>query len=43
MRLENKLPELKDWDGYQSDSYFSGVVIKISPDGEQYKIGTYFS
>jgi hypothetical protein len=31
------------WDGYSSDSFFSGVVIKLSDDGEQYKIGTYFS
>ena len=35
--------DLKDWDGYSSDSYFSGVVIKLSNDGEQIKIGTYFS
>ena len=26
-----------------SDSYFSGVVIKLSRDGEQYKVGTYTS
>ena len=31
------------WDGYHGDSYFSGVVIKISRDGEQYQIGTYMS
>ncbi len=31
------------WDGYHGDSYFSGVVIKVSRDGEEYKIGTYFS
>lgn len=29
------------WDGYHSDSYFSGIVIKLSPDGEQYQVGTY--
>ena len=32
-----------DWDGYESDSFFSGTVIKISNDGETYKIGTYLS
>lgn len=32
---------LAGWDGYHGDSYFSGVVIKISPDGERYRIGTY--
>ena len=31
------------WDGYSSDSFFSGVVIKISGDGDQYQIGTYIS
>ena len=33
----------KAWDGYMSDTYFSGVVIKISKDGERYKIGRYYS
>jgi hypothetical protein len=35
--------ELKGWSAYCGDSYFSGVVIKLSRDGEQIKIGTYFS
>ena len=34
---------LADWDGYAGDSYFSGVVIKLSEDGEQYQVGTYIS
>lgn len=34
---------MKNWDGYASDSFFSGVLIKISQDGEQYKIGRYIS
>lgn len=29
------------WDGSHGDSYFSGVLIKISDDGEQYQVGTY--
>lgn len=37
------MPELKGWDGYSSDSYFSGVVVKVSRNGERYKVGTYFS
>lgn len=37
------MTELKNWDGYASDSYFSGVVVKVSRDGEQYQVGTYFS
>jgi hypothetical protein len=34
---------LKSWDGYQSDSYFSGVVLRVSKDGEQYQVGLYLS
>ena len=33
--------EFRDWDGIVSDSYFSGVVIKVSSDGERYKIGRF--
>lgn len=32
-----------DWEGYTSDSYFSGVLIRLSRDGEQVMCGTYFS
>ena len=32
----------KGWHGYAADSYFSGVLIEYSPDGEQYRVGTYF-
>lgn len=42
MVIENN-SDLKDWDGYQSDSFFSGIVIRLSKDGSQYMIGTYFS
>lgn len=28
------------WHGYHGDSYYSGVVIKLSQDGEEYMIGT---
>lgn len=34
---------LAGWHGYASDSYFSGVVIRLSPDGERAVMGTYFS
>jgi hypothetical protein len=30
------------WQGYHSDTYFSGVLIKLSSDGESYIIGTYY-
>jgi hypothetical protein len=35
--------DLAAWDGYASDSYFSGVVIKLDRDCERIKVGTYFS
>jgi hypothetical protein len=41
--LTPKWSALAEWDGYASDSYFSGVVIKISSNMEQYKIGRYYS
>ncbi len=31
------------WDGYKGDSFFSGVIIKVSDCGDMYKIGTYLS
>ena len=34
--------DIEYWDGVCTDSYFSGVVIKISKDGESYKIGAYY-
>ena len=34
---------IKGWDGYISDSFFSGILIKLSEDGEQYQIGWYLS
>jgi len=36
-------PELQAWDGYVSDSYSSGVAIKLSSDGERYKICRFYS
>jgi hypothetical protein len=42
MAVQNNT-DLAGWDGYAGDSYFSGVVIKLSTDNEQVKIGTYFS
>lgn len=33
----------ENWDGYAGDSYFSGTLIKLSDDGEQYQVGSYRS
>ena len=32
----------RDWNGHNGDSYFSGTVIKMTDDGEEYKIGRYY-
>ena len=32
---------LSSWDGYASDSFFSGVIMSLSKDGERYMVGTY--
>ncbi len=31
------------WDRYQSDSFFSGILLRLSNDGDQYQIATYYS
>ena len=35
--------DLKGWDGYMSDSYFSGIVVKYVNDNKQVIVGTYYS
>ena len=35
--------EFKGWHGYHSDSFFSGVLIKITDCGDSVIVGTYFS
>lgn len=36
-------PELKGWDGYSSDSFFSGVLVRFVQDGERVVVGMYTS
>lgn len=31
------------WHGYVADSFFSGIVLRLSDDGEEYQIGTYLA
>lgn len=33
----------EEWDGVAADSYFSGILIRVSEDGEQYQVATYMS
>ena len=48
MSLHNKVhcpnpPDfMKGWDGYLNDSFFSGILIKLSEDGEFYQIATFY-
>lgn len=30
---------IEGWDGIATDTFFSGTLIKLSPDGEQAKMG----
>jgi len=34
---------LEGWQGYSSDSYFSGVLLCLSPCGDSVKVGRYIS
>lgn len=38
---ENEL--FQDWDGYESHSYFDGLLIKLTDDSESVIVGHYFS
>lgn len=42
MRVSDNSP-FKGWEGYSSDSFFSGVLLRVSADGERYMVGTYYS
>jgi hypothetical protein len=35
--------KVTQWHAYSADTYFSGLIIRISEDGEQYQIGRYYS
>lgn len=41
--MHTTCPEFKGWAGYQSDSYFSGLLVKFDEDYEYVTVGTYFS
>ena len=48
MSLHNKIhspnpPDFMDgWDGYLNDTYFSGVLIKVSEECDFYQIATFY-
>jgi hypothetical protein len=39
----SNMPFRGKWDGYHSDSYFSGILIRLVDDCERVICGTYFS
>ena len=40
MRWDNPAsPTSKDWDGFRSDSYFSGIAVKYDESCEMVKVG----
>ena len=43
MRVDKNSPFPGAWHGYHSDSFFSGVLIELSSDGESYRVGAYTS
>jgi hypothetical protein len=44
MRIEHSPDsQFSTWHAYAGDSFFSGMVIRVSSDGEQYQVGTYYS
>jgi hypothetical protein len=36
-------PTRQGWDGYRSDSYFSGIVVRYVDDGERVIAGLYLA
>lgn len=43
MRFDQHAPFDQKWDGYLGDSFFSGILISLDPDGETYQVATYIS
>ena len=41
MWIPADIKDMKGWDGYMSDSFFSGIVIKVFYYTDEYIIGTY--
>jgi len=35
--------DFQSWHGHKGDSFFSGTLIRVSDDGEEYQIATYLS
>lgn len=42
MRISEHAPFTGKWDGYSSDSFFSGVLIRYVQDNERVVVATYY-
>lgn len=43
IKILTSAPFSGEWDGCASDSFFSGIFIRVSDDCEEYKVGRYYS
>lgn len=43
MKLDKGDPFEENWHGYHSDSFFSGILVRLSDCGESLTVGTYIS
>src|SRR5271165_3694042 len=43
MASDCQLKGIAEWDGYASDSFFSGILVKYVEDSEWVIVATYFS
>ena len=41
-RIPSSSDALSGWDGLLAESWSSGVLIKLSPDAEQYQVGYFY-
>ena len=43
MRTTDKMLKDKGWDGYHSDSYFSGILVRLDLENDKVKVATYIN
>lgn len=43
MRVKDRMDAFRNWHGYHSDSYFSGILVRFVNDHESVIIGRYYS
>lgn len=43
MRIDQQSTAFPGWHGYKGDGFFSGMLVKLSDDGEAVIVGQYFN